>query len=218
MPRARLTDRRAHAHRRQPQPPGRARAVDRRRQDRPHAERRLRAGRRGDPQGRAARERRAGRAVRGRARRGHAGAAALRLLALPARAGRARRARRSRARRSSTSATARRRSWPPAACRSPCAAASACAPWSTRPGTVSGPLAGGRAGRHGAGLPRRAAWCAPCPLVTARGGAEGGAAAPGVGASWCRSLMVAAGVGIWLAVRRRRARSRSRCGRPARAD
>ena len=61
--RGRACHRLARTHRRQPQRPRRARAMDRGSQDRTHLPGRLRAGRRGHTQGRATRERRARRAL-----------------------------------------------------------------------------------------------------------------------------------------------------------
>ena len=156
------------------------------------------------PQGGAARERRAGRAVRGGARCGHPGAAALRLLAVPAHRPVRARARRWRAPRWSTSATARPHR--------------GCAP---RVGHRAQRRARAHRGR-GAGhaqraRSRRARGSARCgsiaataclrsvPLVTARGGAEGGTAAPGIGLPAAARRWSRPGSGIWLAVRRRRA-------------
>ena len=182
----------------------------------PHADRRLRAGGCGDAQGRAARERRAGGAVRGGAGRGHAGAAALRVHAVPARAGRARRrdprAREGRALRRSRDAARGRR----AGCPSRCAAGERVRTVVEAPGTLSGPLAeGARVGTR-AGLSRR-------PAGAQRAARDGArrcrrrVCCAGHRASLLPVVMVAAGVGIWLAVRRRRSGG-VEVRRPARAD
>ena len=131
--------------------------------------------------------------------------------------GRARRAPRSRGRRSSTSATARRRSSPRGRVSVTVRRGERVRTVVDAPGELERPASRRERGSAPCAVYRGERLVRTVPLVTARGGARRRVCCARASGFVVPLVMVAAGVGIWLAVRRRRRRRRR--GAPAgRAD